>query len=152
MAKYRKRPVVIEAVQLRWDTWSEMCEFAGVGKLSDGKPEGTRVDANNLPVEGSGDGRIALAIPTLEGVMVGVENDWIIRGIKGELYPCKPDIFAASYEPADTPAKPALDVDALHEAIDRARSRAFDDTGGDATTGESVDAVLAELRRQGVIA
>ena len=39
MAKYRKKPVVIEAVQLRWDTWSEMCDFIGVGKLVDGKPE-----------------------------------------------------------------------------------------------------------------
>ena len=38
--KYRKKPVVIEAIQLRWDTWSEMCDHAKVGKLTDGKPEG----------------------------------------------------------------------------------------------------------------
>jgi hypothetical protein len=102
MAKYKKKPVVIEAVQLRWDTWSEICEFAGVGHLADGRPEGTYVGADNSPVsEGTGDGRIALAIPTLEGVMVGVEDDWIIRGIKGELYPCKPDIFEATYELAE---------------------------------------------------
>lgn len=41
-----------------------------------------------------------LAIPTLEGEMVASLGDWIIRGVKGELYPCKPDIFAATYEPA----------------------------------------------------
>jgi len=86
--KFRKKPVVIEAVQLRWDTWSEMCEHANVGKLSDGRPEGT-----SRPNE-----KIGLAIPTLEGVMTAEENDWIIKGIKGEIYPCKPDIFEATYE------------------------------------------------------
>ena len=88
MAKYRKKPVIIEAVQLRWDTWStEMCEFVGVGKLSDGKPEG----------EINGE-KIRLNIPTLEGLMVAEEDDYIIKGVKGELYPCKPDIFALTYE------------------------------------------------------
>lgn len=96
--KFRKKPVVIEAVQLLWSTWDEMCDHAGVGKLSDGKPEGTFVNQSNEAVSGSGDGRIALSIPTLEGVMIGVEGDWIIKGIKGELYPCKPDIFEATYE------------------------------------------------------
>jgi hypothetical protein len=85
--KYRKKPVIIEAVQLRWDTWNEMCDFADVGSLSDDKPEGCWVD-----------GSIGLQIPTLEGVMTASENDWIIRGIQGELYPCKPDIFEATYE------------------------------------------------------
>ena len=89
MSKFRKKPVVIEAVQLRWDTWSEMCEHAGVGKLEDGKPEG------KMDVSGGG---ISLQIPTLEGVMLANENDWIIRGVEGELYPCKPDIFEKTYE------------------------------------------------------
>ena len=86
--KFRKKPVVIEAVQLRWDTWSEMCDFADVGRLEDGKPQG-------VPGE---DDKIRMAIPTLEGLMTADENDWIIRGVKGELYPCKPDIFEATYE------------------------------------------------------
>ena len=85
--KFRKKPVVIDAVQLRWDTWNEMCEHADVGRLSDGKPEG-KMDGE----------KIGLLIPTLEGLMVASENDWIIRGVKGELYPCKPDIFEATYE------------------------------------------------------
>ena len=98
--KFRKKPVIIEAVQLRWDTWSEMREFAGVGKLSDGKPEGCFIgsDGNSLP-EGCISEEIGLHIPTLEGLMLGRQNDWIIKGIKGELYPCKPDIFEATYEP-----------------------------------------------------
>lgn len=92
--KFRKKPVVIEAVQLRWDTWGEMCGHAGVGKLVDNKPEGFWSD-------GEGHSRIGLHIPTLEGLMVATEGDWIIRGVKGELYPCKPDIFAATYEQAE---------------------------------------------------
>jgi len=87
MSKFRKKPVVIEAVQLRWDTWDEMCDFAGVGNLTDNKPEG-KMDGL----------AIGLLIPTLEGLMVASENDWIIKGVKGELYPCKPDIFEATYE------------------------------------------------------
>lgn len=90
--KYRKKPVVIEAVQLRWDNWDEMCEFAGVGKLSDGKPEGYLIpDAPDLE-------NMGLQIPTLEGLMLARQGDYVIRGIKGELYPCKPDIFEATYE------------------------------------------------------
>lgn len=90
MAKFRKKPVVIEAIQLRWDTWNEMYDFAGVGPLSENKPEG-RLDGD----------KIAMAIPTLEGVMMASENDWIIRGVNNELYPCKPDIFEKTYEPVE---------------------------------------------------
>jgi len=87
VAKFRKKPVVIEAVQLRWDTWNEICDFAGVGKLVDGKPGGRQ------------DGmKIGLDIPTLEGLVHASENDWIIRGVADELYPCKPDIFDKTYE------------------------------------------------------
>ena len=100
--KYRKKPVVIEAMQLRWDTWNEMCDFAGVGKLSEGKPEGCYVGPNGFPREGhETSDLIGLQIPTLEGLMLGVQHDWIIRGVKGELYPCKPDIFEATYEPVE---------------------------------------------------
>lgn len=103
--KFRKKPVVIEAVRLGWDTWGEMCDHAGVGKLSEGKPEGCYVGddgrATDMP---NANDRIGLQIPTLEGLMLGVEGDWIIRGVKGELYPCKPDIFAATYEPVEEEA------------------------------------------------
>ncbi len=100
MAKYRKKPVVIEAVQLRWDNWSEMCDFAGVGKLTDGKPQGCFIGEDGQPMpEGHSSEEIGLSIPTLEGVMLARENDYVIRGVKGELYSCKPDIFDATYEP-----------------------------------------------------
>lgn len=97
MSRFRKKPVVIDAVQLTWANWSEVCEFAGVGVLSDGRPEGTYkdLDGDALP-----DGGPGLLIPTLEGLHLAKPGDWIIRGVKGELYPCKPDIFEATYEPA----------------------------------------------------
>jgi hypothetical protein len=100
--KFRKKPVEIEAVQLLWETWDEMCDFVGVGRLSDGKPQGCYIgeDGRPLPDDATSE-RMGLLIPTLEGVMCGVEGDWVIRGVKGELYPCKPDIFEATYEPVD---------------------------------------------------
>lgn len=98
MPQYRKKPVVIEALQLRWDTWSEMCEHADVGTGPD-KAHGcyvlNGVASDDFPGEGA---QIGMRIPTLEGVMIATEGDYIIRGVAGELYPCKPDIFEATYE------------------------------------------------------
>ena len=102
--KYRKKPIIIEALQLDWSTWQEMCDFAGVGNLEDGKPEGCYVgtDGKALPPNRVSE-VMGLSIPTLEGVMVAKEKDYIIRGIKGELYPCKPDIFEETYEAIEEP-------------------------------------------------
>ncbi len=97
--KFRKKPVIIEAVRLGWDTWQEMCEHAGVGKLCDGKPEGCYVGEDGKPREGhETSDKMGILIPTLEGVMLGVEDDWIIKGVNGEFYPCKPDIFEKTYD------------------------------------------------------
>ena len=74
-----------------------MCEFAGVGRLIDGKPEGCYVDSEGRGQEGVTN-EMGLWIPTLEGLHLAKQNDWIIKGIKGELYPCKPDIFEQTYE------------------------------------------------------
>jgi hypothetical protein len=80
--KFRKKPVVIEACQLRkGNTWESIAEWCGGHFLSH-----EIVDA--------------IVIPTLEGDMTATYNDWIIRGVKGEFYPCKPDIFEVTYEPA----------------------------------------------------
>jgi hypothetical protein len=97
--KFRKKPIVIDAVQLRWDNWNEMCDFASVGKRSDGKTTGCYVadDGTALPDDKTSE-IIGLVIPTLEGVMLARQGDWIIKGVQGELYPCKPDIFEQTYE------------------------------------------------------
>lgn len=87
MGKYRKKPVVIEAFQ--FDGSEESA--TDIAKWSDAV-----VVARNMA---SGKAE-ALYVETMEGEMRADPGDWIIRGVKGEFYPCKPDIFAATYEPA----------------------------------------------------
>lgn len=88
MTRYRKKPVEIDAFQFRGvsaplgyqlnlDDW-----LVDMGGLEAG-------------VKYVGD---TIEIPTLEGTMVASPGDWIIRGVKGEFYPCKPDVFDITYE------------------------------------------------------
>lgn len=95
--KFRKKPVVIEAVQLTWPNWSEVCEFVP-------KPwfvEGCYIDADGNATTDAGDNKLGLRMQTLESQeFLAQENDWIIKGVQGEFYPCKPDIFSATYDPA----------------------------------------------------
>lgn len=98
MSKFRKKPVVIEAM-----LWPGMPNPTG----PDAKRELAyldRFDAWMAANQGDRKCRYRgahVVIPTLEGEMEASPGDWIIRGVQGELYPCKPDIFAATYEPAD---------------------------------------------------
>ncbi len=81
MNKWRKKPVIIDAWQwtLAMDNGREPWPPTPIIRIDDGPP----------------------TIETLEGKMTVSVGDWIIKGVKGEFYPCKPDIFAASYEPAE---------------------------------------------------
>lgn len=85
MAKYRKKPVVIEAVQFNGNS-PQIEAFMGnsVKSLSRETDENSIVNA--------------LIISTLEGHMRADLKDWIIKGVNGEFYPCKPDIFEKTYE------------------------------------------------------
>jgi hypothetical protein len=87
MAKYRKKPVVIDAFQ--WTGGIDQTEDPVwiVEAIEDGK-----VTLDNV------NGTTVLLIETLEGQMRTLPGDYIIRGVKGEIYPCKPDIFEATYE------------------------------------------------------
>lgn len=82
---YKKKPVIIEAIQWDGSNYTELCRFVGVpleldaGELLDEKPS-------------------RLLIPTLEGLSVANIYDYVIKGVKGEFYPCKPDIFKQIYE------------------------------------------------------
>lgn len=78
--KYRKKPVVIDAWLWLGENEEYIRDITGCNKLYLGK------NSN-------------LFIPTLEGLMEASRGDWIIKGVKGEYYPCKPDIFEATYEP-----------------------------------------------------
>lgn len=83
--RFRKKPVVIEAIQ--WDG-----NLSTVEKLMEGSTcESVEQDLCDP----------ALVIVTLEGKMRAEVGDWIIRGVNGELYPCKPDIFTQTYEVAE---------------------------------------------------
>jgi len=80
--KFRKMPVVIEAVQWTGDMASVIA-----------------LVSHDLPTYGAGGSPGSLRIATLEGDHECRLDDWIIKGVQGEFYPCKPDIFAATYEP-----------------------------------------------------
>lgn len=87
MAQFRKKPVVIDAFRLgdEWpDWWAD-------------KVTANEITTHNVGYRWRGGPDYAL-IHTLEGVMRAEKGDWIIRGVKGEVYPCKPDIFEATYE------------------------------------------------------
>lgn len=92
VAEYRKKPVVIEAVQWTGENLEEVLGWIDFSSLPD---DGVHVGPGigHTPALGT------LDIPTLEGTMTASPGDWIIKGIKGEFYPCKPDIFDATYEP-----------------------------------------------------
>lgn len=83
--KYCKLPVVIEAIKFTRSNFSEIQEF-------------TNNAARDLTIPRCIDGIATCCIDTLEGCHIATEGDYIIKGIKGEFYPCKPDIFFNTYE------------------------------------------------------
>lgn len=104
--RFRKRPVEVEALRYvgpAWllarggrvpygaDEWAELRRFT----------QGKLVAAHVGTVTHGGSNQYAPAIRTLEGVMRISPGDWVIKGVAGEFYPCKPDIFEATYEPVD---------------------------------------------------
>lgn len=87
--KYRKKPVVVEATQ--W--WIPGMD--GVRAFVSAKPPDTSCPHCGVQLRDHG------SITTLEGDHIVCPGDWIITGVQGEVYLCKPDIFAATYEPAE---------------------------------------------------
>ena len=99
--KYRKKPVVIEAFQMTkerrsdnrdWPCWLNEAWNKSFAEVS-------AVSCEDFP---ESDGTDRLIIHTMEGVMHVNWGDWIIQGVKGELYACKPDIFAMTYEAVES--------------------------------------------------
>lgn len=99
MPLFRKKPIIIEAFQMtperRWDNTDWPAWLHEAWNIGHGQEGGVFI-ANDHFIDASDE----LAIWTLEGIHFVSHGDWIIRGIHGELYPCKPEIFAATYEPA----------------------------------------------------
>ena len=77
--KYRKKPAVVEAVRWNGNNYKEVIDFA---------------ENNKIWFDALGN----IWIATLEGDMIAKKGDYIIKGVRGEFYPCKPDIFAETYE------------------------------------------------------
>lgn len=77
--RFRKKPVEIEAMQFTEDNAAAVNAFIGEAGYAYSGPECCRIQ-------------------TLEGTMYASPGDWIIKGVKGEFYPCKPDVFEATYE------------------------------------------------------
>lgn len=86
---FRKKAIVIEAIQA-----------TGTPESNREIIDWTREADCRAYMDRDGEGEQRLSINTLEGAMWVSVGDWIIKGVKGEFYPCKPDVFEASYEPA----------------------------------------------------
>jgi hypothetical protein len=84
MARYRKKPVVVDA-------WQFDGSLASAEELSS-------LDYNVTFLRGNSDDDLRVLVFTPEGLMTVSQGDWVIKGVKGEFYPCKPDIFEATYE------------------------------------------------------
>lgn len=84
MPKFRKKPIEIEARQFTVDSKEQVLDWITCLATAD--------VVNGKPI---------IRIDTLEGQMIAREGDWVIRGVKGEFYPCKPEIFDASYDPVE---------------------------------------------------
>ena len=88
MGKYKKKPVIVDAWQWLGKTPGDARNFH---------------DINDLPWwnVGARKGMTGMIIPTLEGDHIAQTGDWIIKGVSGEYYPCKPNIFEMTYEPVE---------------------------------------------------
>ena len=97
MSRFRKKPIVIDAIRAEevihnaWHDWESLPDW--INHAYRGKTEGVRTLVI-CPDH--------VSISTREGVMRAEKNDWIIRGVRGELYPCKPEIFEATYEAVES--------------------------------------------------
>jgi hypothetical protein len=99
--KYRKKPFVIEAFQMTAERWSDHREWPDWLKQAWSKPRYERGSLSvPVPDDSHNVGPDKLRVMTLEGMLTVSVDDYIIRGVQGELYPCKPDIFEATYEEA----------------------------------------------------
>lgn len=90
MMKYRKKPIVVEAVRWRGDVESHREVEMLTGQNSDAADAACHVMNGVYPIK------------TLEGTMLAREGDYIVKGVHGECYPCKPDIFEETYEEVDS--------------------------------------------------
>ena len=95
--QYQKKPVVIEAIQWTGDNFVAIDEFITISH-------------STFPKDGK------IIIPTLEGDMIASIDDWIIKGVNGEFYPCKPNIFEKTYQLPTSPKVKVTDEEIMDKA------------------------------------
>lgn len=98
MGRFRKKPVQVEAMEWtgeNFDEASKFCVGIKLTRLNGTHPTKGYLDDGYLMVSTLEDG------PQGQAIHVADPGDWIIKGVKGEFYPCKPDIFAATYDPVE---------------------------------------------------
>lgn len=94
--KYRKKPVVVEAIQLNWKNWNDVCDFLENVITSNNPGREVRTYSDKCGEDGPT--YLEITIPTLEGNCIVKHGDYIIKGVHGEFYSCKPDIFEKTHE------------------------------------------------------
>lgn len=98
MPKFRKKPVVIDAMRYTGYNALDVLAFTGRDPRFNDWFKNDEVYLDRVRKDGG-----LVKIFTLEGPMLAIPGDWIIRGVNGEHYPCKPDIFEKTYEAVDEP-------------------------------------------------
>jgi hypothetical protein len=100
MSKFRKKPVIVEAKQLThyYDDATHEYVMGNIKEVVDWINSGLP-SVGEAYIDYDPSGEFGIKVVTLEGVMYAGPRDWIIRGVQGEFYPCKPDIFEETYEP-----------------------------------------------------
>ena len=93
MGKFRKKPVIIEAIQYVYNNFDCICDFMGTTPILKHNPD-FGIDENG----NTNEPYLGIYIETLEGNMLASIGDWIIKGVNGEYYPCKPYVFEKTYK------------------------------------------------------
>lgn len=137
--KYRKKPVVVEAMQWTGLNLEEVKDFVGEALTYDIIDDAWKV--------GKGRPHVFMKIKTLEGDMEVPEKDFIIKGVNGEFYPCKPDIFRKTYTPEnaeDKPIRRLIDADVLIEEMEKWYTPENDISQMDLFTNLAVETVTTQ--------
>lgn len=113
MTRYRKKPIEIEAIQFTGDNEYEIADFMHLPVTA----LQTSVDAV-LRIDGDYRENTHIHIPTLEGTMTANYGDYIIKGVKSEFYPCKPDIFEETYDSIDRQKLPNVECPVCHGVLE----------------------------------
>lgn len=143
-AQYTKRPVTVEAARLEGSNAHTHAIYQWVeSHVGSFNPDMTPPPTSGISIDPS-TGNIMIA--TLEGIMTASMGDWIIRGIHGEFYPCKHEIFTATYQPADEEparARPSIAIEVVARGLLANHPRSFSREDYPGISARDWDAIVA---------